>query len=273
MKLNLLPTYVGKGRQVVLAVFVGVLLILLSAGFSFTMITNSHSQLAEVQAQAHDYEKPVTDAKEYADKADNVVAPLREITRDINLANAMNAHNDVYPKFYNSIFPYIPSFFRVTSMTATPIDANTVNLAMTGVIKTHQQYADLMLALLRSPNAGAVSRSGFTATFPVVPNVTLADPNPVTRQPNEPVLPKDPLQRLNALIASGGVHAFKPAGGFGSGVPGPRGAMPEYQLVTVTVVLPAALQTPNPRATLSVGGGGGGGATLVRGGAGGGKLG
>ena len=221
MKLNLLPTYVGKGRQVVLALFVGVILILVSAGFSFTMITNSHRQLAQVQAQAHDYETPVNSAKDYADKAENVVAPLKEITRDINLANAMNAHNDVYPKFYNSIFPYIPSFFRITSMAAVPIDPGTVNLTMTGVIKTHQQYADLMLALLRIPNSGAVTRSGFTATFPVVPNVTSADPNPVTRDPNKPVLPKDPLQRLDALIASGGVHAFKPAGGFGTGVPGP----------------------------------------------------
>ena len=146
-------------------------------------------------------------------------------------------------------------------MAAQPIDAGTVTLTMTGVIKTHQQYADLMLALLRIPNSGAVSRSGFTATFPIVPNVTAADPNPSTREPNKPVLPKDPLQRLDALIASGGVHAFKPTGGFGSGVQGPRGPMPDYQLVTVSVVLPGALQTPNPRSTLSVGGAGGG-ATL-----------
>ena len=96
MKLNLLPTYVGKGRQVVLALFVGVILIVVSAAFSFTMITNSHRQLAQVQAQAHDYEGPVNSAKEYAEKADNVVAPLKEITRDINLAIAMNAHNDVF---------------------------------------------------------------------------------------------------------------------------------------------------------------------------------
>ncbi len=265
MKLNLLPTYVGKGRQVFVAFFFGIVLTLVCSAVSFQMIHSSKTQLDKVKEQAGEYEKPVADAVAYAAAADNVVKPLGEIIRDTNLANAMTEHNDHYPKFYNSIFKYIPSFYRITSMTALPVDAGHVNLTLTGVIKTKQQYADLELAMLRIPNSGPVIRSGFTPTAPFLPNVTAADQNPGIQQPNQPVLPKDPLQRLNSLIASGGVHPFNPTGNFGSGQKGQRDAMPDYQVVTMNVTLPGDLQTPNPHATLTVSGGGGG-PVLVRGG-------
>lgn len=257
MKLNLLPTYVGKGRQVFVAFFFGIVLTLVCSAISFQMIHSSKTQLDKVKEQAGEYEKPVADAVAYAAAADNVAKPLGEVIRDTSLAKAMMAHNDHYPKFYNSIFQYIPSFYRITSMTALPIDAAHVNLTLTGVIKTKQQYADLELAMLRIPNSGPVIRSGFTPTAPFLPNVTLADQNPGIQQPNEPVLPKDPLQRLNSLIASGGVHPFKPSGNFGSGTRGERDAMPDYQVVTMNVTLPGDLQTPDPHGTLTVTGGGG----------------
>jgi hypothetical protein len=266
MKLNLLPTYVGKGRLVYLAFFVGIVLTLVSAAISFQMIHSSKAQLDKVKEQAGEYEKPVNDAVAYAAAADNVVRPLGEIIRDTKLANEMDKHNSVYPAFYDKIFPYIPSFYRITSMQASPVSPDHVTLTLTGVIKTHQQYADLMLAMLRIPGSGPVTRSGFTPTAPFVPNVTAGDPNPSTLQPNEPALPKDPLQRLNALIGSGGVHQFRPTGNFGSGQPGERGPTPDEQVVTMIVTLPGQLQTPNPRSSLTVGGGGG--PVLVRGGKG-----
>src|SRR2546430_13626538 len=64
----------------------------------------------------------------------------------------------------STLFPYTTlfrsQFFRINSITATPNDANTVTVTMNGVIHTAQEYADLMLALLRIPGAQAVSRSG-----------------------------------------------------------------------------------------------------------------
>lgn len=265
MKLNLLPTYVGKGRQVFVAFFFGIVLTLVCAVISFQMIHSSKEQLDKAKEQSDSYDKPVAAAIAYAAAADNVAKPLGEIIRDTKLANAMMDHNDKYPIFYNHIFQYIPNFYRITSMQAVPESADRVTLTLTGVIKTHEQYAELMLAMLRIPGSGPVTRSGFTPTFPFVPNVTAQDPNPTTQQPNEPVLPKNPLSRLDALIAQGGVHQFKPTGNFGSGAPGERGPMPDSQVVTMIVSLPGDLRTPDPRATLTVLGGGGG-PVLVRGG-------
>src|SRR5258707_11822580 len=138
MKLNLLPTYVGKGRLVFLAFFVGIALTLVCSAVSFQMIHTSKAQLDKAKEQAGEYEKPVNDAVAYAAAADNVVKPLGEIIRDTNLAVKMNEHNDHFPKFYNTIFPYIPSFYRITSMQALPVSGDHVTLTLTGVIKTHQ---------------------------------------------------------------------------------------------------------------------------------------
>ena len=271
MKLNLLPTYVGSGRQLLVGIIIGLILLLGSSAMSVMMVADSTKQLQKVKDQANSYDKPVSDAIAYAAKADEVVAPLRDIVRNINLADAMNKHNPVFPAFYDSMFPYIPGFFRITNIDARPNDASTVTLTMTGVIKTHQQYIDLMLALLRIPGATTVSRSGFTPAEPFLPPISEDDQHPSLRKPDEAPLPKDPLDRLNAMIARGGVSGYKNQGNFGDAEPGPRGPMPNYQIVTVTVQVPGNLTTPNPRAALAAGGGGGGGAVVVSGGGGGGK--
>jgi hypothetical protein len=265
MKLNLLPTYVGRGRQLFLSIFIGIVMVIVSTGMSVSMIVNSKSQLERVKAQADAWKKPVDAAAAYAMKAEPIVAPVKDLVRNIKLAKAMEDHNPKYALFYDSTFPYIPGFFRITSIQATPNDASSVTLTMTGVIKTHQQYVDLMLALLRIPGATTISRSGFQPAQPFVGGVTATDQDPVTRVPGKPVLPKDRLQQLDVLIASGGVQGFQESGNFGTGIPGERGPMPGYQLVTVTVQVPGNLTTPNPRATLAASAGGGGGAVLVRG--------
>ena len=272
MKLNLLPTYVGKGKQLTLAIIFGVMLIAASVGVTVVMISNANQQLDKVKTQANQYDKPVQDAMDHAAKAAQVIAPLHDVVRNINLANAMLDHNKVYPDFYTGIFPQIPDFFRVNSVTATPVDGNTVNLRLVGVLKTQEQYRDLLLGLLRMKGAQTVTRSAFTPKFAVLPGVTATDQNPQIPDPDQPDLPKDPLQRLDALIASGQQRAFVPAPGYG-GDPGERGPMPDYQLITVTVVLTGYnLLTPNPSATLGVstspGGGGGRGGKNAGGAAG-----
>jgi len=252
MKLNLLPTYVGKGRQLTVAIVFGVMLIAASAGITVVMISNANQQLDKVKTQAAQYDKPVQDAIDHADKAAQIIAPLQPVVRNINLANAMLQHNPVYPDFYSQIFPQIPDFFRINNIQANPIDANTVNLRMVGVLKTQEQYRDLLLTLLRMKGAQTVTRSAFTPKFSILPGVSETDQNPEVPDPDQPNLPKDPLQKLDALIASGQQKAFVPAPGYG-GDPGERGPIPDYQLITVTVVLQGYdLQTPNPSATLGV---------------------
>lgn len=268
MKLNLLPTYVGSGRNLFLGIVIGLVLLLGSSAMSVMMVSDSNKQLQKVRDQANSYKQPVDEAVAYAAKAEEVVAPLRDIVRNINLAKAMNEHNAVYPAFYDSVFPYIPGFFRITSIQGLPNDSSNVTLTMTGVIKTHQQYIDLMLAMLRIPGAKTVSRSGFKPAEPFLPAITEDEQNPSLRKPDESPLPKDPLERLNAMIARGRVTGYQNQGNFGDPEPGERGAMPDEQIVTVTVQIPGNLQTPNPRAALGATGPGGG-AVVVRGGGGG----
>ena len=276
MKLNLLPTYVGKGRQVTLAIVCGVMVVAAAFGVTTVMISDANKQLAKVKEQAQKYDAPVQAAIDHAAMAETIVAPLAGISRNINLAVAMQQHNSKYPEFYTKIFPTIPDFYRITSMQASPVDGSTVTLRMTGVLKTQEQYRDLMLALLRIPGAQSVTRSGFTPKFSVLPGVTSTDQNPTAPAPGEPSLPKDPLQRLDALIASGQPKPFAAPKGYGDD-PGERGPMPDYQEITVTVELkdPAPpsynLMTPNPSATLGVSASGPGG--NGPGGGGGGKRG
>lgn len=264
MKLNLLPTYVGKGKQMTLAVVFGVMLIAASAGVTMVMISDANHQLAKVKEQAQQYEKPVDAAIEYAAKAQPIIDQVKDVVRNTNLAVAMQEHNKVYPDFYNKILPTIPDFFRVTAIQANPANANdptAVNLRMTGVLKTEEQYRDLMLALLRIKGAQTVTRTGFTPKFSVLSGVSKDNPNPKAPPPGEAALPQDPLERLDALIARGRPQRSSPARGYGD-EPGERGPMPDYQQVTVSVVLKDPeyqLMTPNPTQTLGVGGGRGGG--------------
>lgn len=270
MKLNLLPTYVGRGRQLGVSIVISVLMVVASVGMAVTMKTNSEQQLAKVKEQAASYEKAVQEAAAFAAKAEGVIAPTRDIIRNINLAVAMNDHNKVYPDFYDYLLydqtvPKIPSFFRITSIAAAPIDAQNVNVSMTGIIKTHQQYVDLMLALLRIPGAQTVTRSGFTPADPFTSGLSEGDQIGRTIKPNEAPLPTDPLERLDAMIARGRSTEFEEHG-YGTLEPGERGPMPGYQVVTVTLRMPGNLMTPNPRATLGGGvSGGGGGATRLGG--------
>lgn len=262
MKLNLLPTHVGREGSSKKAWILFVLIILGCGASSFMMITRSKEGLESAKKQANDYRPFAQATIDHANKAPGIINQAQPIVRNINLARAMDAHNSVYPRFYNQVvLPYIPSFFRITSLAASPSDANTVTVSMTGIIKTQQQYADLMLAMLRIPGAVTVARSGFTPTNPFLTGPSRDFQSGQIQEPGEPIPPKDPLDRLNFFIAQGsGPAGFRNQGGFGSGQQGTRGAMPESSLVTVSVVVPGHnLLTPNPRATLGLGAGGGGG--------------
>jgi len=273
MKLNLLPTYVGKGKQLTVAIIFGVMLIAASFGVAMVMISNADTQLSKVKQQAATFDKPVQDAIDHANMAPKILAPLNDVVRNKNLAVAMLDHSKVYPDFYTGITPQIPNFFRVTNMQATPApDGQNVTLRLVGVLKTKEQYRDLLLALLRMKGAQTVTRTAFTPKFTVLPGITENDQNPVAPPADQPALPKDPIQKLNALIASGAPRPFNPANGYGAG-PVEKGPMPNYQEITVTIALTGYhLLTPNPSATLGVAGGttggrgGGGGRGGKRGG-------
>jgi hypothetical protein len=253
MKLNLLPTYVSKEKQGRFAVLGSV--ILAAAGLAAMLfLIRSSRDAVQVEQNRINAAKPDADtAVAISKQADDVMNQARGLILNMNLADAMNTHSKEYPDLYDEVRQYIPSFYRISSLNAVPNGAESVTVTMTGYLSTFQQYADLMVALLRIPGATAVSRSGFQLTDPLVPNLVPEDQTARPFKPGDPRIPDDPMDRLDLQIANAQLTGFQGAGGFGTtNRPIVRGAMPTQSTVTVAVVIAGKdLQTPDPRATLA----------------------
>lgn len=251
MKLNLLPTYVSKGNQAKTATVVSVLLALLGILGAVGLIFISRNEVKTAREDAESKMERAARAVAVSKRADQVVADAQMIIRNINLADSMLKHNDAYPDLYRDIKPYIPGFFRVTQISATPGGPQTATVSITGTLKTFQQYADMMIALYRIPGSTSVTRQGYQNVDPYIPNVTEVDQNGRPIKPGQTNIPDDKYQRLAYFQSQGTLTGYTGQGGFGTGdTTQARGAMPGYSLVTFNVVVPRAIQTPNPRATL-----------------------
>lgn len=267
MKLNLLPTGVGKEKQVKIAVVFAVLVALVGVAAAIFMVIIPAQKIEKLDAAITDERAIYTQLVARAQKANEIISSAQVLIRDYNLADAMLKHSTVYPDLYDEMNRFYPSFFRVISTNAQPASPEQAVVNVTGVLKTYQQYADLMLAILKNPNVISVTRAGFTRTDPFVPQLTAADQTGRPVRPGEESVPDNPLERLDYYIAKGQTSGFTGTGGFGTDDTGPRGAMPDWSQITLSIVVKKALMTPDPQATL------GGGATTPSGGGGGGRRG
>lgn len=260
MKLNLLPTYVSKEGQARTAWVISGLLAAGSVAAAVFMIVYSQGQLKDAKAKADSFRQPAADALATAKKADEIIAKATGVDRNLKLAQAMTDHNAVYPNLYQEVMRYIPPFFRVISMSAAPGGAESCTVTLVGQIKSYQQYADVVLALLRMPDAVNVTRAGYTLTDMYVPGLNEQDQLGQPIKPGESSLPSDPIERMNEILAraSAAPTGFQNVGGFGTDEP-QKGAMPGWSTITMNLVLTRNIQTPNPSATLVAGPGGGGG--------------
>lgn len=255
MKLNLLPTHVSKEGQTKIAVIVTSVLSLAAIGAGIAAVAFSNKELADAKQRDQDAKPAYDQVVAIAKKADDIMAGSVVIDRNVKLANAMMAHNTVYPNLYAEVLSYVPSFFRVNTIQAVP-NGTATTVTMSGVIQSYQQYADIMLAMLRIKDATNVTRAGYTDPRPVVPGLSEQDQLGTAIRPGEPALPSNPQDRLDALVAraSQAPGGFQGVGGFGASTD-VKGAMPDWSLITVTVTLNRNIQTPNPRATLTSQGG------------------
>lgn len=260
MKLNLLPTKIATGEKSRSAVIQAIILGVIGIVVAVMLIVLSSQSLSKAKSDEADARTQAQAAVDKAAQADAIMGSdvVNSVARDVNLSKAMMTHNSVYPDLYDEVRRYIPPFFRVTSMSAAPVDDKTSTVTLTGVITSYQQYADLMLALLRIPGATGVSRSGFQDDDAYVPGLNATDQTGRIIKPGQSNLPDDPYARLQALEAQAQAPGYLGAGNFGSSPDLTRGAMPGESLITVQVTLPKDLQTPDPRATLTqpVGSGG-----------------
>ncbi|HXH60362.1 MAG TPA: hypothetical protein VNI20_03295 [Fimbriimonadaceae bacterium] len=260
MKLNLLPSHVSRSQGALGYIVFAAIVIIVAIFLSVGMVKRTRAELEAARADAKALEPQVAAALGKSKMADTVVQQVTGIQRNLLLTDAMLKHDTVYTTLYRDVEKYIPSFYRINSIAAAPANAQTCTVTMVGVLETPTQYADLVAALYRMPNVTSVTRQGFANTRPYVPSLNQSDQTGTPIQPGEGNLPSDPAARMAELIrrASAVPNGFLGTGGFGQDV-SPKGAMPYWSTVTVTMTINRNIQTPNPRATLDQQAGGGAG--------------
>ncbi len=261
MKLNLLPTHVASQSRA--PVFIGAAVALSVVGILLAVVLTVSSQqsLAAARQELADSKQAAADALATANHATEIAAKGQVINTNLMLAKAMDKHNSAYVEAYETVMPYIPSFYRVTSMTAVPAGEGNSTITLTGQIKTFEQYADVALAFWRVPGVTNVQRSGYQVDDAQLTGLSDIDQKGSVVKAGEQPLPSDPLEKMDAMIqrAQSEPQGFLNTGNFGNDG-GEKGPMPGWSTVTMVLTLNKELRTPDPRATLGGAGGGGGGA-------------
>ena len=243
MRLNLLPASVSKAGQTRTAIIGSTLLLLGFIGATAFLMSSSASALQTAKTEAEDAKPAAEAALREANKADEIAAQGVGLQRNVDLADALQTHNLKYTRFYRQILPYIPGYFRLTSMSVRPVNENTCNLNLTGVIQSYQQYADLTLALLRIPGAVTVGRSAFTVHDLKVPSLIETDqiglPHDVTAERKPPLNNLGPDQQLAYLMAEAqkGSTGFENIGNFGSKDVNQRSSMNKWNEIAISIVM------------------------------------
>ena len=258
MKLNLLPKTVDTSGRAKFALFGGSLVFIGSLLAAFAMAKISGDQLTKVTEKIEEIKPNYTKVVAVATEADTMMsAPqVRQVVVNTALAKSMLASSRVYPDFYDGVKGYIPAFFRITQMSASAVDDKTATLSLTGTVRNAQEYADLMLALLRIPGSTSVSRAGFQAEDVVVPALSENDQVGKARKESEAPIPDDPLDRLQYFTDQSLPTGYLNSGNFGVTEPGTvKTIRPGESLISVVVTVPKDLRVPNPRATITTLGG------------------
>ena len=253
MKLNLLPKIVDTTGRAKRAFFGGAIVLIASIAGAYYMQSTSTKRLEEAKQHEQDAQPMYDKAVNTASQADAMMTKpaVRQLVVNTSLAKSMMVSSRTYPDLFDSVKPYIPGFFRITNLGATPVDASTCTVNMTGTVKNAQQYADLMLALLRIPGAKSVTRGGLQSDDTIVPPLTLVDQAGRPRKESKAPIPDDPLERLAYFESEVSPTGYLNAGNFGVTEEGTqKGARPGESVIAVSVVIPRNIQTPNPRATI-----------------------
>lgn len=165
MKLNLLPTTVARHVQSKLVFVVMLLLVVASLAAAFLVQRDVASDLKNLKEKAEPKVQNANQVRARAAYADEIIAKARVVLTNTALVNQIDDSNKAYADLYDDLMPYIPSFFRVRSLSAQS-QGDTALVTITGYLKTFQQYSDVMIALLRFEDATAVGRGNFAPVAP-----------------------------------------------------------------------------------------------------------
>lgn len=253
MKLNLLPKIVDTTSKAKKAFVFSLVAVVASVLAAVWMITTSQSRLEAAQKRLEEVKPDYDAVVKIAADADAMISSgkVKQVALNAELAAAMKSYNDRYVDLYGYVMPYIPRFFRITSINATPIDDKTCTVTMTGTVRNAQEYADLMLALLRIPGSTSVGRTGFQNEDVIVPPLTEVDQVGRPRKESEAPIPDDAVARLDYFQNQQVPSGYLNSGNFGITEAGTEKTVrPRESLITVSVVVPKDIRVPNPRGTI-----------------------
>lgn len=251
MKLNLLPQTVAKRSSAPIFIILAILIVLAASAGSAYMVVQSKADLKAAVDERDGLLAAYSNNAATAAQADVVIQQATNFDRNVKLVEAAAKHNNVYPDLYDSLFPYIPAWYRIQSINAVG-SGGQATVTMVGHIDTFQQYADLAIALWRIPDVISVQRAGYAPKLPAVLPLTPDRQTNVSVKAGESPLPDDVQQRIEILKGQAAAvpTGYVGVGGFGTEAV-PKGDTLTSQTVTMTVLLSRNLQVPVPAATLA----------------------
>ena len=258
MKLNLLPHYQDPGLQSKKAIQRGGVGVLCALAVSLFLIFWSGLGLGEAQAEIEALEPEAQLAYRTALRADEIMKGAAFLTTDLKLAEAIQKQNQNAITLFQEVMEYLPSFFRLTSLNAAPKGEQDAVVVLEGVIHSYQEYADLMLALLRMPDVSKVQRSKPDIKESPVPPLVPEDQIGISVLAGSPRIPSEPLKRMDVMIAEAAKPQSVPPE---IKLPTLAGAQEYHQYVKLLpgdsvvkiemLVKNHKFQVPNPRLTLA----------------------
>ncbi|MEO7453601.1 MAG: hypothetical protein ABIV13_02425 [Fimbriimonadales bacterium] len=161
MKLNLLPKTAARSAQSRTALMAMAVLVVLTLAGTMLYASQVSKTLAGYKEEVAAKEIIAKQIVDTAASADTILANSKIVLTNFELVKQIDNSNGKYPRLYNTLKGYIPSFIRVRSISAASGGPENSVVTIQGYLKTFQQYSDVMIALLRFPGCSAVGRSGF----------------------------------------------------------------------------------------------------------------
>jgi len=251
MKLNLLPQTVVKRSSAPVFIILALLIVIAASAASAFLVVSSKAALEAAVKEREELLPGYANNAATAAQAEQVILQATNFDRNVKLVESAAKHNNVYPDLYDSLFPYIPAFYRIQSVNAVG-SGGQATVTLVGHIDTFQQYADLAIALWRIPGVISVQRAGYAPKLPAVLLLTPDRQKNVSVKAGEAPLPDDVQQRIEILKSQAAAvpTGYVGVGGFGTDAV-PKGDTLTSQTVTMTVLLTRNLQVPVPSATLA----------------------
>lgn len=203
MKINLLKRHSSPKSDLHQSILFSAIGLCGAVCLAIVMIIFPANNLKKLKQKAEELEPKANFAYRVSKRAETIIKKAEIINKNIAFYEATEKHNLAYVNLYKNVMNYLPSFFRLTELSAQPKEKKQALVKMTGIVQNYQQYSDLMLALLRIPNAEKVHRSGFENKAAYIPNLVKDDQIGNKIRPGQKRQINSPNKRLEEYLTVG----------------------------------------------------------------------